>query len=368
MSQDVQTNKQTSEPYSDKIPLERSSVEDHADQLMDELFSEIDRILDGGSKFSTETAQPEYVSLQALKMPEMSVPETAVTPDEQQKTQVAQVTQEQDGISNAAPQSLTRKSNTEEKNTSDPKNARYGNWFEKILLSLSFASLLAYAVLWLVSEKKLNLQFGQQYNTAASTQPQISQSDAKFIEYMERSLLTIDRKAQASKQQSTATQENSNQSQISANPNVATVPSRTTKVIEKVYIPVYPPQASTTVAPSSTVIPSSPQARAATGSIKQPPPLPRVAGSLPAVAPPPTNTSLSKSWIPTTPANKFTLVGLVERTKRPAALIEIKGVTQRIYQGQTIGDSNWTLVAVAEQEAIIKRNGEVKSVYVGQKF
>ncbi|AFZ13670.1 hypothetical protein Cri9333_2826 [Crinalium epipsammum PCC 9333] len=365
MSQDVQTNKQTEDPYSDKIPLERSSVEDHADQLMDELFSEIDRILDGGSKFSTETAQPEYVSLQPLKMPEMSPPEATVTPDEQPKTQL---TQEQGNTSSAAPQSLTKKSNTEEKNTRDPKNARYGNWFEKILLSLSFASLLAFAVLWLVSQKKLNLQFGQQYSNAPSTQPQISQSDAKFIEYMQRSLLTIDRKAQASKQQSTATQPNSNQSPIPANANVATVPSRTTKVIEKVYIPVYPPQTSTLLTPSPTVSPSSPQARTATGSIKQPPPLPRVAGSPPAVAPPPTNRSPSKSWIPTTAGNKFTLVGLVERTKRPAALIQIKGVTQRIYQGQTIGDSNWTLVAVAEQEAIFKRNGEVKSVYVGQKF
>lgn len=363
MSQDVQTNQQTSEHYSDRIPLERSSVEDHADQLMDELFSEIDRILDGGSKFTTETAQPQYVSLQPLKMPEMSPPEATVTPDEQPKTQL---TQEQENTSHAAPQSLTKQPNTEEKNPSDPKNARYGNWFEKILLGLSFASLLTFAVLWLVSEKKLNLQFWQQYNTAASTQPQISESDAKFIEYMQRSLLTIDRQAQASKQ-STATQQNSNQSQIPASANAA-IPSQTTKVIEKVYIPVYPPQASTSVAPSTTLSPSSPQVRAATGAIKPPPPLPQVAGSPPAVAPPSTNTSPSKSWIPATPGNKFTLVGLVERTKRPAALIEIKGVTQRIYQGQTIGDSNWTLVAVAEQEAIIKRNGEVKSIYVGQKF
>ncbi|HEY9813286.1 MAG TPA: hypothetical protein V6D31_07095 [Candidatus Sericytochromatia bacterium] len=322
MSQDVQTNQQTSEPYSDKIPLERSSVEDHADQLMDELFSEIDRILDGGSKFTTETAQPEYVSLQPLKMPEMSPPEATVTPDEQPKTQL---TQEPDNTSNAAPQTLTRKSNTEEKNLSGPKKATYGNWFEKILLGLSFTSLLLlFAILWLLSQKKLNLQFGQQYNVAPNTQQiQLSQSDAKFIEYMERSLEAIDRKAQASKQQSTATQQNSNQSQIPANANVTTLPSRTTKVIEKVYIPVYPPQA--------------------------------------------TNSSLSQSWIPTTPGNKFTLVGLVERGKRPAALIEIKGVTQRIYQGQTIG-SSWTLVAVAEQKAIIKRNGEVKSIYVGQKF
>jgi Tfp pilus assembly protein PilP len=361
MSQDLQTNQQTSEPSSNRIPVEPSSVEDHADQLMDELFSEIDRILDGSNKFSMETAQPEYVSLQPLNIAEMSVPETAVTPDEQPKTQL---TKEQDQTSPTAPQVLTRKPNTEPKNPSDPKKARYGLLFEKILLGLSFASLLAFAVLWLVSQKKLNLQFGQQYNPASTTQPQISESDAKFIEYTQRSLQAIDRKAQASKQ-STATQQNSNQSQLPA--NVATLPNGTTKVIEKIYIPVYPQQASTPVIPPAASL-SSPQAKTTNRSIKQPLSLPRVAGAPPAVAPPQTNTAPSKSWIPATPAKKFTLVGLVEKGKLPAALIEIKGVTQRIYQGQTIGDSNWTLVAIAEQEAIIKRNGEVKSVYVGQKF
>jgi Tfp pilus assembly protein PilP len=61
-------------------------------------------------------------------------------------------------------------------------------------------------------------------------------------------------------------------------------------------------------------------------------------------------------------------VGLLELGNRSAALFEINGITQRINIGETIGTSGWTLVSVANQEAVVRRNGEVRSVYVGQKF
>jgi hypothetical protein len=53
---------------------------------------------------------------------------------------------------------------------------------------------------------------------------------------------------------------------------------------------------------------------------------------------------------------------------RSAALFEINGNTQRINVGEAIGASGWALVSVANQEAVVRRNGEVRSVYVGQKF
>jgi Tfp pilus assembly protein PilP len=63
-----------------------------------------------------------------------------------------------------------------------------------------------------------------------------------------------------------------------------------------------------------------------------------------------------------------TLVGLLELGDRSAALFDVSGVTQRITVGEAIGASGWILVSVANQEAVIRRNGEVRSVYVGQKF
>ncbi|NEP82482.1 MAG: hypothetical protein F6K39_32655, partial [Okeania sp. SIO3B3] len=63
-----------------------------------------------------------------------------------------------------------------------------------------------------------------------------------------------------------------------------------------------------------------------------------------------------------------TLVGILELGERSAALFEVEGVARRIYVGENIGGSGWTLVKVANQEAVIRRNGEIRSVFVGQQF
>ena len=63
-----------------------------------------------------------------------------------------------------------------------------------------------------------------------------------------------------------------------------------------------------------------------------------------------------------------TLVGILELGERSAALFEIEDVARRIYVGENIGGSGWTLVKVANQEAVIRRNGKVRSVFVGQQF
>ncbi|HAG82246.1 MAG TPA: hypothetical protein DCL61_14030, partial [Cyanobacteria bacterium UBA12227] len=68
------------------------------------------------------------------------------------------------------------------------------------------------------------------------------------------------------------------------------------------------------------------------------------------------------------PAAKHTLVGLLEQGEGSAALFQIDGITQRINVGEAIGASGWALVSVANKEAVIRRNGEVRSVYVGQTF
>ena len=69
-----------------------------------------------------------------------------------------------------------------------------------------------------------------------------------------------------------------------------------------------------------------------------------------------------------TSANKHTLVGVLEQGDRSAALFNAGGVTRYIFVGEAIGDSGWTLVSIANQEAVIRRNGEVRSVYAGQSF
>jgi hypothetical protein len=53
---------------------------------------------------------------------------------------------------------------------------------------------------------------------------------------------------------------------------------------------------------------------------------------------------------------------------RSAALFEVNGVPQRVYIGERIGTAGWTLVSVAHQEVVVRRNGDVRSLYIGQQF
>jgi Tfp pilus assembly protein PilP len=71
---------------------------------------------------------------------------------------------------------------------------------------------------------------------------------------------------------------------------------------------------------------------------------------------------------PSEPVAAHLLVGVLELGNRSAALFEINGVSQRVYIGERIGNSGWSLVSVSSDEAVIRRNGEVRSIYIGQKF
>ncbi|MDB9312252.1 hypothetical protein PN462_03985, partial [Spirulina sp. CS-785/01] len=64
----------------------------------------------------------------------------------------------------------------------------------------------------------------------------------------------------------------------------------------------------------------------------------------------------------------YQLVGVLESGPNSVALFKIENTTQRYGVGEVIGESGWTLVTVENQSAVIRRNGEVRSVVVGQDF
>jgi hypothetical protein len=71
---------------------------------------------------------------------------------------------------------------------------------------------------------------------------------------------------------------------------------------------------------------------------------------------------------PPAPAPTHTLEGLMELGNKSVALFQVNGASRRISIGETIGASGWTLVDVNNGEAIVRRNGEVRSIYAGQKL
>ncbi len=426
MSQDVSTNPRAREPLTAPAPIQPWSAESDADKLMDELFSDIDRILEGGSKLPTETVKPEYISLQSIVIPPITMPPVVMPSQEL-------VQQPSPDPIEATP---VEPFETGVVHTASPKTSRWGWSFEKLLLATGLASLVATIILLLASQTKLT--WPSSLNFAASTSApngNLSEADAQFINYMLRSLEVIDSKAKTSQKTGTAAGATgaTNLPPVPASANRPVASNQQPTVLERVYIPVYqtppaqpvpslaarlpvpvPPPAARLPIPAPSpaarlpVPGSSPAARLPVPSAtarppvpvrspaaRPPVPVPSATARLPVPAPSatarpsapapsraarpsapaspqvvaPTSTAIPTSQAELSPASapRYTLVGL-QTGDRPVCLFDIDGVTQRINLGEPIGSSGWTLVAVTNEEAIIRRNGEVRSIYPGQKF
>ncbi len=155
-------------------------------------------------------------------------------------------------------------------------------------------------------------------------------------------------------------------------------------VLERVYIPVYQtPQGFIPVVPG-VPLPGTPASQSQAG-------IPQGAGSANgpignssnpgtslrapkiAVAPietsplPPVRLPAVAPAQPSAPLVIQTLVGVLDLGEQgSAALIEVNGIAQRVTIGEKLGNSGWSLVQIKGQEATIRRNGEVRSIFVGQ--
>lgn len=372
MSEQVSTNPRVREPLTAPRSIQPWSAEVEADRLMDDLFSDIDQMLEGSSKLPTEPVKPEYISLRSIVMPQLTMQPAVMPPQEilpqptPEVTEIASIEQIE----------------TNEAQTDSPRPKRLSWSFEKFLLAGGIASLVVTIVLLLLNQQKLNWPWLLNFASSPSAQKgKLSDSDAQFISYMQRSLEVIDRKTTAkSKTAQTGTNSTTTPPSVAIAGNSSLPPSQGTTVLERVYIPVYPPQAPWTPPATSSAsrpaipaptIANSPQPLPSPVAIPSAPPSPQAAkpSPTPSALPP---ASVAVPTLPTVapaaPAATHTLVGLLELGDRSAALFEINGITQRFNVGEAIGASGWTLVSVANQEAVIRRNGEVRSIYVGQKF
>lgn len=420
MSQNVSTNPKDSEPLTSSPSIQPWSAETEADKLMDELFADIDHILDGGNRLPTEPAKPEYVSLKPIVIPQLAIP-GAVKPIPSTVKQPQEELPEQPSaeLTESKPSEILVETEVAAQSSTRPE--RSGWSLERLLLVVGFVFLAASLILLFVSKKKLTLPSWLQPPIAPSVQTsQISAGDAQFAKYMLRSLEVIDNKIKTKQQAAVppggAGTTNSSQSASGNNrPPASSAPQR---VIERVYIPVYPPQSPVApTRPSAGVRPIVPNLSApaanppvSSSAVRRlvaspspaakrsaPSPSPTAKRSAPSPSPvakrsapaspkasTPADLPIELPALPTVPpavivpnapvtqlpasGGKHTLVGVMEQGERSAALFSMGGVTRYVYVGEAIGDSGWTLVSIANQEAVIRRNGEVRSVYAGQSF
>ena len=186
----------------------------------------------------------------------------------------------------------------------------------------------------------------------ASNKNSIPQADVEFIDYIQRSLETIDRQVIAQEKASTSEED----------PTV-------------VYVPVYTQAAANPIAGYSS--PPLPQA------IPLPPPAPseftaiQPPAKIPLPPPPSESTNLKIAETPqpennkvataiTTPKINSTLVGLIELGEASAALFKIDGVTQRIWLGENIENTDWILESVTKEKATMTNQGRSRILSIGE--
>ena len=366
------------------------SVELDADRLMDDLFSDIDHILDSGSRLPSEPIHPDYIALKSVVVPPIIMPSPAHESAIVLKEKPTEAPKNNNNIS------LNTKIPSQNLNYKKDKKG-WGNNIDKILFIIASMSLIG-LVGWLIYNNKIQLPFLDQNNSVnVGNNIKISPEDSQFISYMLRSLEVID--AQPSTIKTTTTIiPNPTTTSVPIPPQNNTIQTQPQTVIERIYIP-YPSNDVSENSSSSSSLTPTPVTTTAPTTTTTPAPTPTIENNTPSttisVAPTSTsaptvdnNPNLDFNGAPPTsvptvdnnpnldfnvpppplPGVTHTLVGLLEAGDSSAALFDINGSTQRIKVGEQIGSSGWALVSVASQQAMIRRNGEVRSIYVGQKF
>ncbi|MCL2923810.1 MAG: hypothetical protein MGF17_04045 [Trichodesmium sp. MAG_R04] len=424
------TNKKNTENFSNTRLKEPIYIDSLAENLMEDLFHDIDKVLNGGSRSPTEVTQPEMVSLTPIKIPQIVLSEEKTQFQDAEKEEKVQLAEAQ--VEKKENQSL-----------------------DKLLLGAAFASILVTLSLWLATRGGFDKVLGylgyiEKRDSSVEKLSPKAVTDAKFADYIQRSLKMIEQKKATEKRQqipgvpTAPSSHNLPTLPVPANPPINTsllLPlnrlvdlmeaqvAKKTLTIPKTKVVVIPPiptavavtpksevpspklsaasasKASTEAAdsvqkkseaevtvktevkprinhsssekaevkaklkpPTKTTaqakpennselkLEAKPKIEIPTQSVLLPPPIPVKIPEIKTVVPNQIQTSIN------------TLVGVLELGERSAALFEIDGVARRIYVGEKIGTSGWTLVKVVNQEAVIRRNGEVRSVFVGQQF
>jgi hypothetical protein len=326
------------------------AVESYADRLMDDLFAEVEQALDlrgepapqaipvmlphpSVSAPAVEVASTEPMSTEPIGLP-LALTEP---PADEIVDEIAESNELAEPEAPAKPVELA------------PAPQRS---YDRLLIGISCVSIIVSVAVWLLHQeaKRPTATPAPPGPSPISSGPQVTASDQQFVDYVQQALGAIDQRTQPSAPSSTM-----------AKAPTTTLPSPTL------------PNVTVPVAPNLPPVPP-PAQLPATGRLKIPgyplPPSVQPPGTTVAPLPRPQATKPVPVPVPfSTPGIARTLTGVVDMgDDRSVVLVEINGVVQRFRLGESIGSSGWTLVEVSQNHAVIRRNGEVRSIFIGQSF
>jgi hypothetical protein len=338
----------------------------YADRLMDDLFQDVEQLLYGESRRTDKSAlslsQPADLSSAPESEPERPPLETAsnhsVAPVEEPSSSSALATLfpswavnqtiDQPALASevaaiAAPDLL-----------SSPQDGKGGSIYDRLLLAVGCVSILISLALWLFYQESRRPKIAASLPAAEVAVNAAPTPQNQFSDYAQKALQSIDQRSrQSGSTASTGVAPASGMPPVTIPQAVAptTASNQAATGLNRVYVPVY--QFPSNFKPPNSLAPLP------TGTT---PASPTPQYSTPARKPATTATS------PITPGAPRRLAGVLELGDRSVALFEVNGVTQRYGIGESIGSSGWSLVEVSKDQAMIRRNGEVRSVFVGQSF
>jgi hypothetical protein len=374
MPQDIRGNKALLDPSQDApgnlfqtatLP-EPVRVDSFADRLMDDLFDDVERLLDGSLPPPPKPVEvPKRQPLEFTPTPPTS--EIVPLPNLPQWSTYIK----EDSL--AVPE-------VHELVNVKLQDSRPSSRLQKILIFALCVSAIAAAGVWLTQRgfmSRFARAVAQEQQVvvpvamAKAPPPELNQ---QFSEYVQRSLNAIDRKAASGR-----SLPGKPSSGLTTTPYKSSLPGESVSSIK-----------SSTLLPKVPVVINVPPAPAAApGSVTVNDPsrrelnqlLTRLSGVLermyPAVNRPQVviqqpGAISSAGTTQTQAASELqrTIRGLVIASDptQSAALVDTNGVTQRYYTGETIGSSGWSIVEIAGSNLVIRRNGELRTLSTGQKF
>ena len=438
MLKEATTNTILPEASEELIGNEPWTIEVYADGLMDEIFADVEDILEGkgelnsqplGSRSTTPLGLSQFKQKSKVKTSPIVNPETP--------GQVKPVNSHKQPEATKA----AAKSAQEDKSTSNLPQKSRGSWGKSLSITASLGLALA-GLTWLIYSGLANRLFAEIFAEELRS-AQIEQGSSgkvdpqtELVNYMLGALAVIEegetqdnssknvtmagmsgdrQSSTAIPQPMSANSPGNNLPPVRAANNLQPTPSRSTKVVERVYIPVYqapPPMRYTPPSVASTSLGKLPPvkevaqksyskpSKSNTGKTAKntvpkpkltlmktelkpvemgnkpitvgeaPKPKPAIPPKLTDAKPPTENNPPVQhqevAVAPTQPS--YELLGVMELGEKSAALFKIEGITRRIHKGENIGSSGWTLVDVSDNEIVVRRNGEVRSIQTGQKI
>jgi hypothetical protein len=238
----------------------------------------------------------------------------------------------------------------------------------KILTVLFGLSALSASSVWLIQRGTAQRLFAMATQeppaiATATTAPPVN-TTAKFAKYMQRSLENLDRKVASNQPGTTTTLFNGKLPTTSIPANPVTRPSS-----DKQPIVINVPSAPVSIPVATTPSKNSQELDQVLTRLSSV--LERLSINPPARSSIPTPAPIAvqpAQAVVAEPQRTLRGIAIAHDPTQSAILFEMNGVTQRYYTGESIGSSGWSVVDISNNYVSVRRNGEVRSVSVGQKL